>query len=94
MRTPEEKQAAMRARRDTKDESVLAGKSRTDRVDLGLALLQCVLLPGESLTRYDIACWCGVTDAAIYRMERQALKKIRNRLMFGQERATGREMAA
>jgi len=81
-----------KARRDTKDADVLPGHERTARVDLGLALLECLIKPGQSLTRYDIACWCGVTDAAIYRLEVKVLVKLRNKIQFGRHRGLHREV--
>lgn len=50
------------------------------RLDLGLAILSCLLKPRETLTRYDIAAWCGCSRSAIYQIELKALRKVRSRL--------------
>lgn len=54
----------------------------TARIDLGLALLSLVALPGVSLTGEDIAAWCDCTHQAIHRIELRALWKIRTALMY------------
>ena len=64
------------------DRTVAPGPAKTARVDLGLALLSTVALPGVCYSRVEIAAWCGCTDAAIYNIEQVALKKIRNALLF------------
>ena len=69
-------------------------KEKSARIDLGLALLEMVAKPGVGLTRDDIAFWCGCTNAGIYMLEKRAMKKVRNKLMFGRDRAAGREMVA
>lgn len=94
MKTAAEKLAYTRARRDTKDPTVGRGSGRSARVDLGLELLARRALPGEPITRYDIAVWCGVTDAAIFMIERKALRKLANRFKFGGESRLGREVRA
>lgn len=53
-----------------------------NEIDLGLAVLACVRAPGECLGQRMIAEVCGVTQSAIYLIERKALKKLRNRLRF------------
>ena len=67
------------------------GREKIARTDLGLALLQRRAIPGVPLSRDDLAAWCGCTTAAIYLLERRALKKLRNRLLFG-DRATAAEL--
>lgn len=59
----------------------LAGQKERQRIDLGLALLSCLLLPGESLTSEDMAAWCGCSRSAIQGIERRALAKVRQRLV-------------
>lgn len=89
-----EKRAYAKMRRDTKDETVKPGVERTERVDLGLALLEVLILPKQSLSRYDIAVWCGCTDAGIYMLEKKALKKLRNKIRFGKAAELGKEIVA
>lgn len=80
--------------RDTIDLDVpRTGPAKQARTDLGLALLSLLVKPGVRLTRYDIAAWCGCTDAAIYRLEIEIMRKLRNRLQFGRYRALHQEMA-
>ena len=82
-------------RQEQIDRSVpMDGGAKSDRIDLGLALLAMVAKPGVPLTKDDIAFWCGCTNTAIYLMEMRALKKVRNKLMFGRDCAAGREMVA
>ena len=50
-------------------------------IDLGLALLSCLLLPGERLTTEDMAVWCGCSRSAIERIEQRALRKLRQKLV-------------
>lgn len=81
--------------RDTIDTTVrAAGKEKSARLDLGLALLQIALKSNRTLTCYDIAAWCGCTNVAIQNIERRALQKVRNHLLFGRGRAAGKELAA
>jgi hypothetical protein len=62
---------------ETRDEAVPhVGNRKRERVDLGLAILQCVALPGENFTLQDIAAWAGCTREAIYQIERSARRKI------------------
>ena len=50
-------------------------------IDLGLALLSCLLVPGERLTTEDMAAWCGCSRSAIKRIEQRALRKVRQKLV-------------
>lgn len=59
-----------------------AGRAKVERIDLGLALLSVIALPGIQYTQDEIAAWCGCTNSAIYQIEQKALKKLRNRLRF------------
>ena len=52
----------------------------TADIDLGLDVLNTVRLPGEQLSRSDIAHVCGCTRQNIEQIEMRALKKIRLRL--------------
>lgn len=50
---------------------------KSERVNLGLALLSLAARPGVPLTLEDIAAWCGCHKNAIYLIEQNALKKLR-----------------
>jgi hypothetical protein len=71
-----------RARRDgTCDPEFRApGKARQERIDLGLAIFECIALPGQAYSCEEIAAWAGVSFDTIHMYERQALKKLRTRL--------------
>ena len=61
----------------------LTGRAKTERIDLGLALLTVAHPPEpgrEPLTAADIAAWCDCTPAAIQSIERRALRKLRDKL--------------
>jgi DNA-directed RNA polymerase specialized sigma subunit len=51
--------------------------SKSQRIDLGLAIIAAVRRPGESLTLRDMAEICGCSKSAIWLIERAALKKLR-----------------
>lgn len=55
---------------------------RTERTNLGLALLQTVAIPGVPLTFDDIAAWCDCSRQNVEMIAAGALRKIRNALMF------------
>ncbi len=55
---------------------------KSERGDLGLALLSLVAIPGVPLTQEDIAAWTGWSRQNIYVIEILALRKVRNYLMF------------
>jgi len=59
-----------------------AGKARTARTDLGLALLHAIAIPGVRYTHDEIAFWCGCTGSAIWLIEQKARRKLLNRLLF------------
>ena len=71
-----------------------SGGEKTNRVDLGLTLLEMVAKPGVELTQQDIAVWCGCSHGAIWALEKAAMKKLRNKVLFGQAREAGKEMVA
>lgn len=58
------------------------GLAKKARIDLGLALLHSVALPGVSYTLQEIAAWCDCHHNAIQNIERTALKKVCNALQF------------
>jgi hypothetical protein len=74
--------AAQKARRaEQRAETVgLHGPARSARVDLGLAIFACHRLPGVQYTRAEIAEWAGVTEGAIWVIERKAIHKLRRAL--------------
>lgn len=53
------------------------------RFDLGLQLLAVYAKPGVVLTQEDIAAWCGCTKNRVYLIERDIMKKLRDRFLFG-----------
>lgn len=61
-------------------ETQLIGPGKSARVDLGLELLRMAVKPGEELSRTDLAAWCGCSNTAIEKIERNAINKIRNKL--------------
>jgi hypothetical protein len=70
-----------RRRAATKDLSVpRTGREKTARVDLGIALLHRVAVPGVQYTTDEIAAWAGCTNGMITLIERKALKKVRKKL--------------
>ena len=72
---------AMRHSIEGLEEGKHVGRSIGAHIDLGLALLSCLLMPGESLTSEDMAAWCGCSKSAIQSIERRALAKVRQRLV-------------
>lgn len=70
------------SRRTTRDLSVAAGQMRRERIDLGLAILSVVGVPGVRYSYEEIAAFAGCTDANIYLIEQGALKKLRKRWMY------------
>jgi hypothetical protein len=59
------------------------GPEKTKRVDLGLELLARRCEFGQVLTYQEIAAWAGCTDAAIYQIEKRALRKLRHARLAG-----------
>lgn len=53
---------------------------KADRIDLGLALLSVLRIPGVPLGLGDIAAWCD-SKARIWQIEKAALRKVRARLV-------------
>lgn len=58
------------------------GDEKSARIELGLALLNDIAIPGIAYTTDEIALWCGCTNSAIYAIEQRALRKLRNRFRF------------
>ena len=61
--------------------------AQRERIDLGLALLSVLRQPGERLSLEDIAAWCDCPQQSIARIERRALRKLRQRLAESDLRA-------
>jgi hypothetical protein len=53
---------------------------KTDRIDLGLALLASVAPPRTALSPADIAAWCDCTPAMITAIEARALRRMREKV--------------
>ena len=53
---------------------------KSERIDLGLALLSKLRAPGERLTCAEIAGWCDCSPEAIRAIEAKALAKVRRQL--------------
>jgi len=56
-----------------------AAAARSERIDLGLTLLQMCAIYGMPLTRKDQAAWSECGESAIWCIEQKALKKLRVR---------------
>lgn len=68
---------------DTVDRTLRhSGGEKTTRIDLGLAILDAVRVPGHRYTQEEIAAFCGCTRSMIFAIEQRALRKLRNRLRF------------
>jgi hypothetical protein len=61
------------------------GPEKSARVDLGIACLHAVALPGVRYTQEEIAAWAGCTHTAIMLIEQRALRKLRARLLFARD---------
>jgi len=55
------------SRHEARD-SQIPGMSKSERIDLGLALMSAHALPGVAYTCDEIAMWCGCSDAAIHQL--------------------------
>jgi hypothetical protein len=54
--------------------------TKTERIDLGLAVLASVAPPQTALSPADIAAWCDCTPAMITGIEARALRRLRERV--------------
>jgi hypothetical protein len=54
--------------------------AKTERIDLGLAILSAVAPPHVSFTPSEIAAWCGCTPAMISSIEAQAQRRLREKV--------------
>lgn len=67
-------------------ENKTSNLAKRERADLGLAILCAMVRPGVTLSRPEIAAWMDCTMQAVDKIEKRAMKKIANRLLF-RERA-------
>jgi hypothetical protein len=54
--------------------------AKTERIDLGLALLSALAPSRAALTAIDIAAWCGCTPSMISSIEARALRRLREKV--------------
>jgi hypothetical protein len=54
--------------------------AKTERIDLGLALLAAAAPPRATLSAVEIAAWCGCTPAMISSIEARALRRMREKV--------------
>lgn len=72
--------------RDTVDRGIShGGRDKSQRIDLGLALLARRTLPGETYTHTEIAAYCGCSSERIRQIEMRALRKVRARFKHADE---------
>ena len=58
-----------------------SGSSKSDRVDLGIAIAHATCEPGQRRTCEEIAAYAGVSTPAIYAIEQRALGKMHRRMV-------------
>jgi hypothetical protein len=63
--------------------------AKTQRIDLGLAILSAVAQPCVTYTPMEIAAWCGCTPAMISSIEARARRRLREKVrqQFGLARS-------
>ena len=61
-------------------------------VDLGLAISGATLAPGQTRSLREIAAFCDCHYNNIEQIEKTALKKIRQRLLFGSKQHLGDDL--
>ena len=67
---------------------------RQREIDLTLAVMCCLLQPGQCVPRTVIAELTGMSHGGPFMIEQTALRKLRTRLRYTTERRWGREMVA
>jgi len=83
----------VRRREETRDDSLVRNsRARFDRAALGLELLMMRAIPGNALTDDDIACWMGITAAAVSAEVRKALRHANNVIRFKDQGKLLREL--
>jgi hypothetical protein len=73
--------------------------AKTERIDLGLALLAAVTPPRTVLSPAEIAAWCDCTPAMITGIEARALRRMREKVreqfnLSGSDMAGSRQLLA
>lgn len=62
---------------DTVDRTLShSGEDKSERINLGLAVLKCLRRPGATYTYQEIAAFCGCSDDAIRQLEAKALRRL------------------
>jgi len=56
--------------------------SKNPEIDLGLAISGATLEPGKTRSLLEISFYCGCTKQNIDLIEKRALRKIRNKVLF------------
>ncbi|HEV7926750.1 MAG TPA: hypothetical protein VGR14_15430 [Verrucomicrobiae bacterium] len=54
--------------------------AKSERIDLGLALLSALAPRRAALTPIDIAAWCGCTPAMISSIEARAMRRMKQKV--------------
>lgn len=75
----------------------LRSAERNHEIDLVLAVMCCLLQPGQRISRNVIAELTGLSHGGPFMIEQRALRKLRTRLRYHGttgERGFGKEMAA
>jgi hypothetical protein len=54
--------------------------AKTERIDLGLAVLSAVTPPRAALTPTEIAAWCDCTPSMVSQIEARALRRLREKV--------------
>jgi len=67
---------------------------KSNGIDLGLAVLSAIRQPGEHFTYDVMAAACGCARSAIYQIERNAMRKLANRLQFQKDPALREAVAS
>ena len=66
---------------------------RDREIDLVLAVMCCLLQPGQCIPRNVIAEMTGMSHGGPFMIEQSALKKLRTRLFYTTRRELGKEIA-
>jgi hypothetical protein len=77
-----------------KDGGLRRTKKDNERIDLVLAVMCAIQLPGECVPRDVIADLTGMSHGGPWAIEQRALKKLRTRLRYTTHRQLGQENAA
>ena len=55
---------------------------KTERIDLGLAIISAISPPGRRWSYVEISAFCDCSKTAIQQIERKALRKLGNLIRF------------